>query len=233
MNETKHSTPQETLTEGLPYISPKETRMNMLIEKVEGVTAYLDRLTERLSLSIGSPESDSETPPGALWTAKEQPRQRLHYTSTEDAPDTPEKMWTHEEQLKFFHSKDCEVYIDFDGTLCKWGYPGMGAPEEGAKGFMQWLTDNGFKPVVYSCRASVAVASDMQCAKQVRDMAAWLSRHEIPYHSIDVSRDGKPNCLCYVDDKAVAYKGNGNWGPVMGRVRHLRTVARERWEKQQ
>lgn len=100
--------------------------------------------------------------------------------------------------------KPKQVLVDFDGVLHKYSkkwhdgtiYDG---PVEGAKEGMGKMKKNGYRLVIFSARA--------QHPEQVKDMEAWLKKHEIPYDEIYVG-EGKPPHELIIDDNAVRFEGD-------------------------
>jgi phosphoglycolate phosphatase-like HAD superfamily hydrolase len=90
------------------------------------------------------------------------------------------------------------IAIDFDGTLCDMNnVPAgkkMGPPMAGAVEGVNRLIELGYKPTVYTVRATSVAAA--------KAVAQWLAYFKFPV--MDVTNN-KPNCDLYLDDKAVRF----------------------------
>jgi len=97
------------------------------------------------------------------------------------------------------------VAVDFDGVLHPYtdGYtgpiPADEPPSPGAHLFLEDLTDQGYRVVVYSARAASVVGK--------RAIHDWLLKHGLARHVSDIS-SFKPVAVAYVDDRAVRFDGD-------------------------
>jgi len=90
------------------------------------------------------------------------------------------------------------VGVDLDNTLSQTSGPPdfiLGEPIEGAKEFMEYLVEKGFKPIVYTARPSAH-----HCG-----IEKWLNKHKIPFRRIIT---GKELLHCMIDDKAITFRGD-------------------------
>jgi hypothetical protein len=91
------------------------------------------------------------------------------------------------------------IAIDFDGTIHDWEHakPGMrmGLPLPGAVEALQGLKAGGHSIVIFTVRGD---------SKHVRD---WLTYYNVPY---DMVTNMKVPCDAYIDDRAVAFRGDWN-----------------------
>lgn len=133
---------------------------------------------------------------------------------------TPQQKW------QMFREKGKVIYVDFDGTLCRFAYPQLGPPLPGARRFMRELVKRGYRPIILTSRCSPEIYTPEERAESVAVIARWLNRHDIPYDSIDSGDNGKPVGLAYVDDRGVAF--NGNYDRCLRRIEaiHERESAR-------
>lgn len=94
--------------------------------------------------------------------------------------------------------------IDFDGTLCKYQSFGDGViyqePNVGAVDVVNKLYNNGWKIIIFTCRARHEFGGD-----GIDSIKAWLDRFGIPHHEITAE---KPIATAYIDDRAIRFT---NW----------------------
>lgn len=97
------------------------------------------------------------------------------------------------------------ILIDFDGTLAEYDRsvnikfnPAIiyGAPNKGAKEFVERLQQKGFDVFVFSTRA---LGSDGRCA-----IEAWLNKYKIKVAGVTGVKLG---ATAYIDDRAVEFTG--------------------------
>lgn len=117
---------------------------------------------------------------------------------------------TSRQKWEKFKEKGRVVYVDFDGTLCRFSYPDMGPPLPGARRFMKALISRGLKPVILTSRMSAEVYTEEERQATANKIGRWLTRHNVPYHAIDTGNNGKPIGLAYVDDRGVNFDGDYN-----------------------
>lgn len=109
------------------------------------------------------------------------------------------------------------VCVDFDQTICKSEYPGLGPLIPGAKEALLLLRALGFHIIISSCRSCswnwdiyyentpFKHAKDRQV---FQDMVRFLDENEIPYDEIDDGTKGKVSAMYYIDDKGVRFQNN-------------------------
>lgn len=139
-------------------------------------------------------------------------------------------MLTQDEKYALYHQASQEVLVDFDGTLCEFKYPDFGLPRRGARTFMQWLTERGLKPVVWSSRLSGKFINPMIRKDLVIRIQGWLEAYNIPFHDIDVGLEGKRLALAYVDDRGVAAGEGTTWAAARARINQIYRREQARWE---
>ncbi len=97
------------------------------------------------------------------------------------------------------------IAVDLDGVLAEYnGWEGIrriGAPINGAKQFVEKLAALG-DVLIFTTRCNPAVNKGTSIEDLRKIVAAWLKRHEIPYHDIYVGF-GKPIASAYIDDRAL------------------------------
>jgi hypothetical protein len=108
------------------------------------------------------------------------------------------------------------ICVDFDGTLCDWTYPDIGAAKKGAKDALTRFRELGYKIIIWSCRTShyhydIFGGSRSQPTSEretVKNMVAFLDKEGIPYDEIDYGDLGKPLADLYIDDKGIRFEDN-------------------------
>lgn len=106
------------------------------------------------------------------------------------------------------------IAVDFDGTICDFAYPYVGAPKKGVRQALEKFKALGFQIIVFSCRTShylPEIFGEKSCPerqKAIKAMVDFLAVHQIPYDSIDSGELGKPLADYYIDDKAVRFENN-------------------------
>ena len=98
--------------------------------------------------------------------------------------------------------------IDFDGTLCKFAFPKVGAVEPNVKKALELLRAKGYTIKIHSCRTSVTpYPGDSTTRKShINLILDFLKKYEIPFDEILLM--DKPIADVYIDDRAVRYEGN-------------------------
>jgi hydroxymethylpyrimidine pyrophosphatase-like HAD family hydrolase len=101
-------------------------------------------------------------------------------------------------------SKRPTIAVDFDGVIADYdGWEGQGSLGQPRKDVLEALTqlrEEGWKIVVYSCRAAT-------------DIDAYLVANGVPFDEINANssratKGPKPSASVYWDDRAVRYSGN-------------------------
>ncbi len=116
------------------------------------------------------------------------------------------------------------IAVDFDGTCCNMEFPLIGEPKPGVKEALTRFRELGYQIMIWTCRTShfnydVFGGSPLKQTMErdrVKEMIAWLDKHEIPYDDIDDGSRGKPGADFYLDDKAIRFdesQGN-NWATI-------------------
>lgn len=113
--------------------------------------------------------------------------------------------------------------IDFDGTLCRDEYPGIGCPQPYAVDTMQVLAFEGHYLIINTCREG----------DRLLEAINWLLEHNIPFHRVN---DNHPEATkkygsnarkvfadLYVDDRNIG--GFGSWLIVYEEIR-------KQWQQQ-
>jgi len=102
-----------------------------------------------------------------------------------------------------------KAIVDFDGTICKFMFPGVGPPESNVKEGLQKLIDAGFRIVIHSARTASYWEREQDRVKHLKVIQDFMEENNLPYDEIlvDVNCD-KPMADVYIDDKGVAYRGD-------------------------
>ncbi|WP_081413605.1 prolyl aminopeptidase [Eisenibacter elegans] len=113
-----------------------------------------------------------------------------------------------------------KIAIDFDGVLHRYSKGWQDGsiyddPIDGAREAMQRLKELGYYLIIFSTRANRIYRKKGH--NPVREMQQWLRKHQIPYHEICTT--GKPRAQIYVDDRALAFKGN--WDDTVAQVQQF------------
>lgn len=99
--------------------------------------------------------------------------------------------------------KQYTIAVDFDGTLCKNAWPGIGEPYVGTIKHLRWLQERGHKIILWTCREGMALV----------DAIVWCADQGLFFDAINDNLEEhkkhfKGNCRkifadYYVDDKAL------------------------------
>lgn len=95
------------------------------------------------------------------------------------------------------------VIVDFDGTLCPFGYPHWPAPYRQSRTMLQRLKSAGFRILIHSARTSSIFKDGAEHLKGIKE---YMEEHSLPYDEI-VAVD-KPIGIAYIDDHA--YRATGD-----------------------
>ena len=102
------------------------------------------------------------------------------------------------------------IAVDLDATLAEYdGWQGegnIGQPLEGARDFLQELSDKGLYIIIHTARLSVAKHHlyDFESLSRVyHHIKDWLRYHQMPYNEIYTGQ-GKPDAKAFVDDRGVS-----------------------------
>jgi len=99
------------------------------------------------------------------------------------------------------------ICVDFDNTVCDSKFPNEGPPINGAKEALEELKRDGWEIHILSCRTSPSVYKyPIDRIEQVRKMEQFLKENNIPFDKV-LNMD-KPIAYCYIDDRAVAFRGD-------------------------
>ncbi len=107
-----------------------------------------------------------------------------------------------ENPIRYTENPNKKVYnIDFDGTLTTGEYTEWPNPNSGMISKVRSLCKKGNVIIIWTAR----------WWEQAGNIAAWLIRHNVPFHGLMMGKGGSD---CYVDDKAVSaedfLKGENN-----------------------
>jgi len=127
-----------------------------------------------------------------------------------------------------FKDKGRVVYVDFDGTLCRFAYPALGPPLPGARKFMRSLKKRGYKAIILTSRMSSEIYTEEERAESAQIVGEWCNRHGVPFDGIDSGNSGKPVGLAYVDDRGVNF--DGNYDRCLRRIEYIRAREEARFE---
>lgn len=108
------------------------------------------------------------------------------------------------------------VVVDFDGTLCDFNYPGIGAVKEGARETLLLLRQLGYRIMISSCRScsfypEIFSPDNGKMGSEAtghKAMVAWLDANNLAYDEVDDGTKGKPMADFYVDDKGIRFSDN-------------------------
>lgn len=104
------------------------------------------------------------------------------------------------------------VCVDFDGTIAPWGdLFGFPEPLPGAKAFLKYLRDEGYKIVIFTSRLSTVWHNHegrdpaMGILQQVEYLQEYFERYGLEADHVTAE---KIPAIAYIDDKAIEYH---NW----------------------
>ena len=102
--------------------------------------------------------------------------------------------------------------VDFDGTIAEWAeFPRIGMPIPGAVDALRKLTDEGWKVIVFSHRATLPGGREQ--------IAAWLREAGVNVGAVIP----KVYARWYLDDRAIPF--NNNWDDVYAKLHYDTPVA--------
>lgn len=116
-----------------------------------------------------------------------------------------------------YKKKRKEVFVDFDGTICKNKFPSVGEPEPHVRENIIRLIKH-VDVVIHSCRTAKYWGDyfiDHKSEKHELIIKEYMKEHDIPYTRIEVEHD-KPFYFKLIDDSAIKYEGN--WEKVVDEV---------------
>lgn len=131
----------------------------------------------------------------------------------------PVRKLSTEEKTAKYRNRSRELLVDFDGTLAQWAYPDMGEPTAGAAHAIATLRRLGYRIIVWSARMDRSLYSVAERAQTLNAITDWLARYEIVVDDIDCGLDGKRVAGAYIDDKAIAFRGD--WIDVLAEVQRM------------
>lgn len=111
-------------------------------------------------------------------------------------------------------SKKYTIAVDFDGTLCDYGFPKIGTQTEEQKSLIKFLKKarlSGHKLILYTCRG------DKEGLPVLTEAIEWCKEQGLEFDSVNENIPSfkklsgyspKPVADFYLDDKAVNVK---NW----------------------
>jgi len=106
-------------------------------------------------------------------------------------------------------NKKLTIAVDFDGTLCEYAFPGIGAQTESQRLLMEKLKElrlEGHKLILYTCRG------DNDKHPCLTDAIDWCKERGLEFDAINENIQGfvkksgpspKPVADIYLDDKAL------------------------------
>lgn len=112
------------------------------------------------------------------------------------------------------------VCIDFDDTIYDVENGNIIA---GVREALLAIEEMGYEIVISSCRTNIKLlnGNDDIIIRHIEFMRRILQAHNIPYDRIDQGREGKVNAKFYIDDRAIRFKRNEGWEPVIDLIRSL------------
>jgi len=97
-----------------------------------------------------------------------------------------------------YSKKPKHICVGFDGVLAEYdGWKGpeyLGPPRDGSREFLAALKSMGCKVVIFTTRRTGAIQ-------------VWLREHDL-WHLVSAVTNEKGPALCYVDDRAVTFRGS-------------------------
>ena len=133
-----------------------------------------------------------------------------------------------EERQEFYEARNKDIVVDFDGTLAQWAYPDMGEPMPGAKEALEYLRRQGYRIVINTCRMSPEINTIVERVNTRHAIRIWMLKNDMPYDEIDDGCNGKRLGAVYIDDQAVAFRGD--WVLACKQAEVLIDVKRKRGE---
>jgi len=106
------------------------------------------------------------------------------------------------------------ICVDFDGTICKWAFPGEGEPQKVVRQALKFFKLTGFKIIVSSCRTNKKL-NPKTYKQQVKVIKDYLNKHKIPFDEIDDGEQGKVIADHYIDDRAIKFTEEKGWLGIM------------------
>jgi len=108
------------------------------------------------------------------------------------------------------------IAVDLDGTILSYdppAYPGLGEPLPGVIEALTALRDIGYRIIVHTCRLRGAPE---EVGAEAARIAAHLTERGVPFDELFLPGAGKPMAEWYIDDKAVAFRGD--WDEVLEEI---------------
>lgn len=100
------------------------------------------------------------------------------------------------------------IAVDFDGTIAKRGFPGIGDPIWGTINKVRSEHENGTYIIIWTCRTG----------EKLEEMKVWLKEHEVPYDAIN---ENAPWMLDQFDGQSRKIFANEYWDD---RAREVETI---------
>ena len=106
-------------------------------------------------------------------------------------------------------SVDKIAIIDFDGTLCKFMFPGVGPIEPNVRVALETLKQAGYTIKIHSCRTATYWKREDERRIHIRLIQDFMKQHKLPYDELIMSiTTDKPIADVYIDDRAIRYDNN-------------------------
>lgn len=67
------------------------------------------------------------------------------------------------------------IAVDFDGTLCKNEFPGIGAPNEGLLAYLRMSKRFGDKIILWTCRVG----------ERLEEAVQWCKEHDLEFNAVN------------------------------------------------
>jgi len=115
-----------------------------------------------------------------------------------------------------------KVLVDFDGTLCPdpCSRPPVSPPSPDALAVLRRMHAAGHEIVILSCRAHAGAPDGWRARHAVREITAYLHRHDVPFDAILTN---KPHCDAVIDMRATSF--GGSWSRLARVFRRLAGAA--------
>jgi hypothetical protein len=162
-----------------------------------------DYITLRATFDLGAPPGD--VPP--VEDLATEPPEVVASTDTDPKTD---------EAIRF-----C-VGIDFDSTLCRSAWPGIGAEMPGASDFLRWLAERDWWRVLWTCRTGKPLDAALAwLAERGFSPDWWAAINATPQPITDLyGHDSrKIGCHAFIDDLAIGFPTQSDDTPDWDRIK--------------
>ena len=100
------------------------------------------------------------------------------------------------------------ICVDLDGVLADYrdGWKGIehiGDPILGAREFLEWIRDQGYRIVIFTTRMNKESNPGLPLSDLLFKVVSWFHKNSLPFDEIYLGQ-GKPIASAYVDDRAIS-----------------------------